>query len=405
MQDDQSNHPAGPLAGVRVLDMTSIFMGPLATQQLADLGADVIKIESPQGDSTRGLGPGSECGLGALFLGLNRNKRSVVLDLKTEAGRQVLLKLAEQVDVLVYNIRPAAMARLGLTYEALSAINPKLLYVGLVGFSQRGRYAKQAAFDDLIQAASGMSDIIGKAGATAPRYLPMAIADRLVGLYAFGIVSAALYEVAQSGRGKRIDVPMFETMLSQVLGDHLYGATFVPPRGGLGYPRLLSPQRRPYATRDGYICCTVYTDAQWRAFLGLIGTPGLFDTDTRFASIATRTANIDALYGMVSQHLEQRSTHEWMDLLHQADIPCFPMHTLESVLEDPHLDDIAFFKTVEHPELGSIRQMSEPSEWSEGGPRMRSVAPMLGADTQGVLRECGFSPEEITQLTPAAPSA
>lgn len=395
---DTTNGSEGALTGVRVLDMTSVFMGPLATQQLADLGAEVIKIEAPGGDSTRSLGPGGEKGMGALFLALNRNKRSVALDLKKKEAREALLQLARTADVLVYNVRPAAMERLGLGYEDLRAVNPRLLYVGLVGFSQRGRYAPQAAFDDLIQAASGMSDVVARGNGSIPRYLPMAIADRLVGLYAFGIVSAALVAVSKTGRGRRIDVPMFETMLSQVLGDHLYGETFVPARGAMGYPRLLSPNRRPYATKDGHICCTVYTDANWRSFLRLIGKPELFDTDPRFATISARTRVIDELYGMVAQALLERTTAEWVEALREADIPCFPMHTVESVLHDPHLGDIGFFQEMDQPELGRIRQMKGPSEWSEGGPTIRRAAPALGSDTRSVLKEGGFDDSQIDHL-------
>lgn len=395
---DTTNGSEGALTGVRVLDMTSVFMGPLATQQLADLGAEVIKIEAPGGDSTRSLGPGGEKGMGALFLALNRNKRSVALDLKKKEARAALLQLARTADVLVYNVRPAAMERLGLGYEDLRAVNPRILYVGLVGFSQRGRYAPQAAFDDLIQAASGMSDVVARGNGSIPRYLPMAIADRLVGLYAFGIISAALVAVSKTGRGRRIDVPMFETMLSQVLGDHLYGETFVPARGAMGYPRLLSPNRRPYATKDGHICCTVYTDANWKSFLRLIGKPELFETDPRFSTISARTRVIDELYGMVAQALLERTTAEWVQALREADIPCFPMHTVESVLHDPHLGDIGFFHEMDQPELGRIRQMKGPSEWSEGGPTIRLPAPALGSDTRTVLKEGGFDDSQIDHL-------
>jgi crotonobetainyl-CoA:carnitine CoA-transferase CaiB-like acyl-CoA transferase len=395
---DVNNQEHGALSGVRVLDLTTVFMGPLATQQLADLGADVIKIEAPGGDSTRALGPGGELGLGALFVALNRNKRSIALDLKKPEGRQALLQLARDADVLVYNVRPAAMERLGLGYEDLVAVNPRLLYVGLVGFSQSGRYAPQAAFDDLIQAASGLSDVVARGNGSIPRYLPMAIVDRLVGLYAFGIISAALYAVQKTGRGRRIEVPMFETMLSQVLGDHLYGHSFVPPRGSFGYPRLLSRERRPYATKDGHICCTVYTDANWKSFLRLIGKPSLYDTDPRFANIAARTAAIDELYALVAQALLERTTSEWVEALRAVDIPCFPMHTLESVLHDPHLGDIHFFQEAEQPGLGTVVQMRGPTEWSEGGPTIRKAAPALGEDTRQVLLEAGLTAAQIDQM-------
>jgi len=257
----------GPLSGVRVIDITSIFMGPSATQMLGDLGADVVKVESPEGDVVRGIGPQGTAKMGPLFLAMNRNKRSIALDLKSDAGRAALLELVRSADVLAYNVRPQAMERLGLGYEALSAVNRRLIYAGMFGFSQRGRYAAKAAFDDLIQAACALPQAVALHSGDMPRYLPITIADRAVGLYAFGVISAALYGRTRTGRGQRVDIPMFETMVPQVLGDHLYGQTFVPAQGDFGYPRLLSRERRPHGTRNGHACCLIYTDTQWRAFL------------------------------------------------------------------------------------------------------------------------------------------
>lgn len=389
----------GPLAGVRVIDITSVFMGPSATQYLGDLGADVIKVEPPGGDVVRGVGPCGNQRLGPLFLGLNRNKRSLAIDLKSEAGRAALLELARTADVLAYNVRPQAMQRLGLGYDDLAAINPRLIYVGMFGFSQRGRYAANAAFDDLIQAACALPQAMALGSGDVPRYLPITIADRSVGIYAFGVISAALYSRERTGRGQRIDVPMFETMVPYVLGDHLYGHTFVPAKGDFGYPRLLTPQRRPYRTRDGYVCCLIYTDDQWRAFLSKVGRGDLFDTDPRFADIAARTRHIDALYGIVSDELEQRSTAEWQALLADADIPVFPVHTFESLLDDPHLNDIGFFSQAEHPQVGTVRQMAVPSEWSATPPPgARRPAPRLGEHSREVLREAGYDDAAIDEL-------
>ncbi len=397
---NQATPPRGPLAGLRVVDITTIFMGPAATQMLGDLGADVIKVEAPGGDVVRGIGPQGAQGLGPLFLAMNRNKRSVGLDLKHPDGRAALLDLARDADVLTYNVRPQAMARLGLDYETLAAINPRLIVVGMFGFSQRGRYAPKAAFDDLIQAGAGFSDVMARATGAAPRYLPVTLADRTVGLYAFGVICAALYAREQTGRGQRIDVPMFETMVPQLLGDHLYGQTFVPAQGGFGYPRLLSPERRPYATRDGHVCCLIYTDAQWRAFLTAIGQPDLFDTDPRLANLATRTRHIDALYGMVAQEMASRTTAEWQALLGD-DIPVFPMHTLESLLHDEHLADIGFFSESEHPHVGRIRQMAVPSEWSATPPPEPTPAPRAGEHSRAVLREIGYDDARIDALMQA----
>ncbi|WP_420997376.1 CaiB/BaiF CoA transferase family protein [Cupriavidus sp. 30B13] len=392
---------AGALSGVKVVDITAVFMGPSATQMLGDLGADVIKVEPPEGDVTRGIGPAGDQKMGPLYLGLNRNKRSVVLDLKSPDGREALLRLVKDADVLAYNVRPQAMQRLGLDYETLAALNPRLVYVGMFGFSQRGRYAPQAAFDDLIQAASGLPQAVAMGSGDIPRYLPITIADRSVGLYAFGVICAALYAQARTGRGQRVDVPMFETMVPYVLGDHLYGETFVPARGGFGYPRLLSPQRRPYKTRDGHVCCLIYHDRHWRTFLKAIGKPDLFDTDPRFATIATRTAHITELYGMVSDEMATRTTAEWRELLKEADIPVFPMHTFESLLDDPHLGDIGFFRESEHPAVGRIREMAVPSEWSGTPPTSRRHAPALGEHSREVLREAGYDEARIDRMMAA----
>lgn len=389
---------AGPLAGVRVIDITTVFMGPAATQMLGDLGADVIKVEAPGGDVVRGIGPQGEQQLGPLFLGLNRNKRSIALDLKHPDGRAALLDLARGADVLTYNVRPQAMARLGLDYDSLAAVNSRLIVVGMFGFSQRGRYAASAAFDDLIQAASAYPDALARATGGAPRYLPVTLADRTVGLYAFGVIGAALYARERSGRGQRVDVPMFETMVPQLLGDHLYGHTFVPPQGDFGYPRLLSPERRPYATRDGHVCCLIYTDAQWRAFLRAIGQPQLYDSDPRFASIASRTRHITALYGLVADEIAQRSTAEIQALLADADIPVFPMHTLASLMDDGHLADIGFFNEVDHPHVGRIRQLAVPSEWSATPPPEPTPAPRVGEHSRAVLREIGYDDARIDAL-------
>jgi len=397
----KSDGTPGPLAGVRVVDMTSVFMGPSATQMLADLGADVVKVEPPGGDSTRGIGPCAEQKMGPLFLGLNRNKRSLVLDLKTHAGRQALLRLAEGADVLAYNVRPQAMQRLGLDYETLAALNPRLIYVGMFGFSQRGRYASEAAFDDLIQAATGLPQAMAMATGDVPRYLPITIADRSVGLYAFGVISAALFAQARTGKGQRVDVPMFETMVPYVMGDHLYGETFVPARGGFGYPRLLSPERRPYKTKDGYVCCLIYHDHHWRAFLEIIGKPGLYDADPRFANITTRTAHITELYGMVSDELVKRTTDEWRAALKAVDVPVFPMHTFESLLDDPHLRDIGFFSETDHPTVGRIRQAAVPSEWHGTPVAQRRHAPSLGEHSREVLREAGYADAAIDELIAA----
>jgi crotonobetainyl-CoA:carnitine CoA-transferase CaiB-like acyl-CoA transferase len=392
------NMANGPLYGVRVIDITAVLMGPSATQMLGDLGADVIKVESPQGDSTRKIGPMGDRQLGPLFLNLNRNKRSIVLDLKQPAGRAALIRLATSADVLAYNVRPQAMQRLGLGYEELAALNPRLIYAGMFGFSQRGRYAPQAAFDDLIQAACGLPLAVAEGTGGIPRYVPITIADRSVGLYAFGVICAALYARERTGRGQRVDIPMFETMVPYVLGDHMFGQTYLPPQGGFGYPRLLSPERRPYETKDGFVCCLIYHDHHWRAFLKAIGKEELLDTDPRLADITSRTKHITELYGMVADEMRKRTTAEWADLLHEADIPVFPAHSFESLMDDPHLADIGFFGEMEHPGAGRIRTMAVPSEWSDTAPDTLAPAPRLGEHSAEILREIGLSDADIAAM-------
>lgn len=393
---------SGPLSGVKVLDLTTVFMGPSATQMLGDLGADVVKVEAPGGDSVRHIGPQGDQGLGPLFLGLNRNKRSIVLDLKKPECVQALLKLAETADVITTNIRPAAMQRLGLGYETLAKANPRIVYVSMVGFSQRGPYAAKAAFDDMIQAGSGLAAAMAPGNGDVPRYLPVTIADRSVGIYAFGVIAAALYARSQTGCGQSIEVPMFETMVPYVLGDHLYGHTFLPSQGDFGYPRLMTPNRRPYKTKDGYVCCLIYTDAHWRSFLQAVGKSHLMQTDPRFADIRSRTAHINELYQMVADELQHRTAAEWREVLPESEIPLFPMHTFDSLLDDEHLAATGFFREAEHPVVGRIREMAVPSEWSGTVPDNHRPVPALGQHTQEVLRAAGFSDDAIAALgTPA----
>ena len=394
-----SSSSSGPLAGVRVVDVTAVLMGPSATQMLADLGADVIKIEPPGGDKTRAIGPMGDRKMGPIFLGVNRNKRSVVLDLKVPEGRQALLKLAETADVFTYNVRPAAMARLGLTYEALKAVNPRLIYVGMFGFSQHGRYAASPAFDDLIQAATGATAAMAAASPDGSGgFVPLNVMDRSVGLYAFGVIASALYAREKTGQGQRVDVPMFETMVPSVLGDHLYGHKYLPAQGGFGYPRLLSAARRPFRTKDAQVCCVIYQDHHWRAFLGILGMGDLYETDPRFKDITARTAHADELNRFVEKHLTEKTTAEWQQLLKEADVPVFPAHTFETLLEDGHLQDIGFFRDEEVPGVGTVRETAVPSEWFGTPPQDYRPPPTLGQHSAEVLAEAGYTPEEIDRL-------
>jgi len=361
------------------------------------MGADVIKVESPEGDIVRQLGPGRTPGMGGMFLNANRGKRSIVIDLKNPAGRDALLRLAAKANAIVYNVRPQAMARLGLGYEALAAANPSIVYVGLFGYGQSGLYAAKPAYDDLIQGASGVATLLAAAGDGTPRYVPITMADRVVGLMAVNAIMGGLMHQLRSETGQRIDVPMFESMTEFVLIDHLGGLTYDPPLDHGGYSRLLSRHRRPYRTSDGYICALIYNDKQWRSFADSIGQPGMLD-DPRFASHAARHQHIDAIYEEVGRIFLGRSTAEWHELLERADIPVMPMHTLQSILDDPHLQAVGFFKTIEHPVEGRIRQMQVPSSWSASQPQPGGPAPTLGEHGRAILSEAGFTVEEIDSL-------
>jgi crotonobetainyl-CoA:carnitine CoA-transferase CaiB-like acyl-CoA transferase len=388
---------SGPLAGVRVLDLTTVVMGPFATQILGDFGADVIKVEPLEGDVMRQAWPFRHPGMGSIYLNTNRNKRSVALDLKQPAALDACLAIAKGVDVLVYNIRPQAMARLKLSYDEVRKINPKIIYVGCFGFSQRGPYAAKAAYDDMIQGAAGIPWLLQKQGAAEPRYAPMIVADRSVGQQVASAVSAALYHREKTGKGQRVDVPMFEHLLQMILGDHLGGYTFEPQHGDPGYHRILAPDRRPYQTQDGYLCVLVYNDKQWKAFFDVIGKPEML-RQKEFATQQARSQNYVAAYAFVADEFKKRSTAEWLEVLERADIPVQRMNSLDDIVADPHLAAIGYLRAVEHPTEGRIKTLGVPSEWSDSPPEYRRHAPSLGEHTREVLREAGLGDADVDNL-------
>jgi len=389
---------SGPLDGVRVLDLTSVILGPYAAQNLADMGADVTKVESLQGDIMRLSGPMRSPKMGHFYLTNNQNKKSISVDLKSPEGHDIFLKMAADCDVVLYNIRPKAMARLGLSYEDLCQVNPEIIYVGAFGYSERGPYAGRPAYDDLIQGEVGIPHLVQQAGADVPRFAPFVLADRLVGLQTANAVVAALYHKKATGQGQRVDVPMFEGLTSVIAGEHLAGKLFDPAIGPSGYQRSISPNRRPYATKDGHICVMVYSDKQWQIFLDLIGKSELFENDARFASQNARLDNIDHVYGYLSDIISTRTSKDWIDTLLAADIPVTPMNSVEDLLRDEHLNDIGFFETVEHPSEGQIVKMAIPTEWSESQPEYRLHAPQLGENTAEVLSNLGLSDADINDL-------
>lgn len=371
-----------PLAGIRIIDLTTVAMGPLASQWLGDFGADVIKIEAPGGDSTRHTGPATEAGMAAMFLSVNRNKRSVVLDLKRAADRTALLSLVDGADVFMHNVRPQKLARLGITPEALMQRNPRLIYAGLHGFGAAGPYGGQPAYDDIIQGMSGCVDLMHRQTGT-PRYFPTIAADKTTGLIAAMAILAAIAGRSRNGRGTVVEVPMFECMAGFNLVEHLYGRTFAPPQGETGYPRVLAQHRRPYRTRDGHICMMPYTDAQWQAFFAAAGADNAA-RDPRFASMAARTDNIDALYALVAELLAAETSAHWLAQCARIGVPASAVQSLDSLLHDPHLEQVDFFATLDDPALGQIRLPGVPVLFDGERPPV-AMPPRLGQHNAELL--------------------
>jgi crotonobetainyl-CoA:carnitine CoA-transferase CaiB-like acyl-CoA transferase len=397
---DASVDRGGPLEGLRVVDLSSVVMGPWATHILADYGADVVKVEPPEGDIIRSVGPALHEGMGPVFLHSSRSKRSVVLDLKQPAGHAAMLRLCARADVFIHNIRGPAMQRLGLAYGDLAAVNPQLLYVSLVGFGQDGPYAAKPAYDDLIQGACGLASLFRTAGGEAaePRYVPVLVADRVGGISTVNAVLVGLIYRARSGRGQAIEVPMFETMAEFVLGDHFGGRTFEPAEGPFGYARLLTPNRRPYRTSDGYLGVLLYAEKHWLRFFEVAGESERYASDPRLCDPELRRAHYDEAYGVVAEILMTRTSAQWLAALEAADIPVLPLHDLDSLSDDPHLRAVGFFIEEPHPSEGTIRTMRQPARFERCKPARATPAPRLGEHTEEVLREAGFAEAEIEAL-------
>lgn len=379
---------SGPLDGVRVLDLTSIAMGPWATQQLGDMGADVIKIEPPEGDVFRYVKPCRHDSMSPPYLNLNRNKRSVVLNLKNPRDKQRAIDIARRCDVLVSNVRPQALRRLGLDYESLKQDHGRLIYCGCYGYSEAGPYAGRAAVDDAIQAASGVAWLQGYRGED-PRYVNTILADKVVGLYVSQAIAMALYAREKTGRGQFIEVPMFETMVSFISPEHLAGLTFDPPLGKAGYARLLNVYRKPYKTKDGHIAVVPYNDQQWARFFEIAGHPEMI-RDPRYATVLDRSNYFSELYSFIESVLPTRSTAEWAAAFEKAELPFAVVNSLEDLVADPHLAAIGFWQKFEHPTEGILTMPGIPVTLTGTPGAVRRHAPNLGEHTEEVLRELGI---------------
>lgn len=375
--------PRGVLAGVTVLDLTTTFMGPYCTLLLAQFGARVIKVEAPSGDTMRTIDDFTDHALGPIFVNCNRGKESIQLDLTAESDRVVFLNLVRTADVLAHNRPPGSIERLGIDYDSLVKVNPRLIHCGMYGFGAQGPYSRRPAYDDVIQAASGVAAT--QTGTGDPQYVRTPMTDKVTALMAAYAIVSALFERTSSGRGQAIEVPMFETTAQFLLMDQQSGYVFDPPRGEASYARTASPNRRPYRTVDGLVSVMPYTDAHWRLLFTLFDEAML--DDSRFATVKARTANIDELYGWLGEQVAEWRTAELLARLDELRVPSARVASVESLFSDPHLEAVGFFQQEEHPVLGALRLPRNPVGFSRSATADLTPAPLLDQDGPRLRRE------------------
>lgn len=388
----------GPLHGIRILDLTTVVLGPYATQILGDYGAEVIKVEALDGDLIRANGVSRHPGMSSLFLSLNRNKRSVAVDLKKPEGRRLFLELAAGADVVVHNMRIGAIARLGLGYDAVCAVNPRVVYCAATGYGQDGPYHAKPSYDDIIQAASGLASL-GRNAHGTPRYVPALIADKTAGLALVNALLAALLHRERTGQGQYVEVPMFETLVAFNLAEHLGGLTFEPPLGGAGYARIIGG-RRPLPTADGYAAILPYSPEQWTSLFRRIGRADVLEqhdlTDRHRVNAVVRL-----LYDELHGEGPSRTTAQWMDICDELDLPATPVYALDDLPLHPHLKAVGLFQNMEHPSEGALRYVRPAVRFDATPASVRMPAPLLGQDTETVLSGLGYSSTEIAALEAA----
>ena len=391
-----SDIPRGPLEGIRVVDLTTVMLGPFCTQILGEMGADVFKIEPPGGDIGRWTGAFKTKGMSSAYLMKGRNKRSIVLDLKIPSSQEPLKRLVESADIFVHNIRPKAAARLGIDYESISAWKPNIIYAVATGYGEEGPFVDKPAYDDLIQGASGFAALFGEVTGS-PRYGPSVLADKTTGLFLTYSISMALFHRERTGEGQKIHVPMYESFAGFIMNEHMQGRMYSPPVGEAGYQRMLTPHRRPFPTADGFICVLPYNDKHWRRFFDVAGKPE-FSRDQRFVDQPSRSKHIDALYQIVAEIMVTRTSDDWLYVLEQADIPVMPMNTPEDLFDCPHLKAVGMFPEVEHPTEGKIRHIKVPVNFSKTPGGYYRHPENLGQSTRETLEDLGFDEEEISDL-------
>ncbi len=389
----------GTLEGIRVVDLTTVLMGPWAAQMMGDMGADVIKVETPGGDISRAMGPGRNPGMAAVFMTTNRNKRSIVLDLTRDEGMQALRRLIATADVFMHNFRPKVMNKFGLDYASFKEDHPELVYCRAYGFRSDGPMADKPAYDDVIQTAAGFTDLM-MLFADQPRYLPTLMADKTSSYAVLSAVLSALVHRERGGGGQEVEVPMYETLADFMMVEHLYGATFDPPIAQMGYERVMNTERKPYATKDGYLTVLPYTDRNWRDFFTIAGRVELID-DPVFATHVARVSNSERVYAVLGEIVATRTTAEWVEALEAANIPVMPVFSKEDLLDETQLNATGFWHMIDHPTEGRIRLADPPARFFKTPSTIRDLPPKLGQQSAEILAEAGYTEAEIEALISA----
>mgnify|MGYP000969970845 FL=1 len=387
---------SGPLKGLKIIELTSVVLGPWAAQILADMGAEVIKVEAPFGDSNRQLGASRNPNMAALYLSNNRNKRSLVLDLKQSSARDALLAIVKDCDVFLHNNRPQVMTKLKLEYNDIKAVNENIIYCGTYGYSKDGPYGEKGALDDSIQAASGIA-ALNELVLGEPRYLPTVVADKTTAITVVYSILAALFHRERTGYGQEIEVPMFETMVSFVMAEHIWGEIFEPPLGKAGYTRLMSHHRKPYKTKDGYIAVLPYMNNHWKTFCEKAERQDLIEDD-RFKDLSSRVENIDDTYSETGKILATKTTQEWLDIFTDTKVPVIVVNSLDDLFTDPHLEAVGFWQDFDHPTEGKLKMPGFPVKFSETPATIRKHAPNFGEHSLEILAEAGIDEETIKQM-------